>query len=73
MTVDDNSKTTRPNDTTREFEAAEARMHAEADQMPTPEEEAAAERAGRPSPDTERAYEEATERGARQQGEGRLP
>ena len=73
MIVDDNSRPTRPSDTTREFEAAEARMHAEADEMPTPDEEAAAERAGEPSPETAKAYEEATERGARQKGEGRLP
>jgi hypothetical protein len=41
--------------------------------MPTPEEEQAAERAGQPSPETSRNYEDAMERGARQQGEGRLP
>ena len=73
MNVDDNARPTRPSDTTREFEATEARVHGEPDEMPTAEEEAAAERAGEPSAETERAYEEAIERGARQKGEGRLP
>jgi hypothetical protein len=41
--------------------------------MPTPEEEAAAERAGEPGDETRRDYKEMAERGARQQGEGRIP
>jgi uncharacterized protein (DUF2126 family) len=43
----------------------------EADRMPTEEEEQAAERLGAPSPQVEEAYEEALERGAKQQGEGK--
>jgi hypothetical protein len=71
--ADDAQKHTRPSDTTREAERADAQVHAIPDELPTPEEENAAERAGRPSPDVEQNYEEAIERGADQQGEGRLP
>jgi hypothetical protein len=42
-----------------------------ADRMPTPEEEKAAERAKMPA-GTAEAYKEALERGANQQGEGRI-
>jgi hypothetical protein len=65
--------TTRPTSRTRETERADARTPAGPDDMPTPEEEQAAERAGEPSAETSRNYEEAIERGARQEGEGRLP
>ncbi len=64
---------TRPSATTRETERADAEVHAAADDMPTADEEAAAERAGRPDPAVERNYEDAIERGADQQGEGRIP
>jgi hypothetical protein len=73
MTDDANAKPTRPSGTTRETEAADAQVHAAPDRMPTPDEEDAAERAGKPSPDVERNYDEAIERGAKQPGEGRLP
>jgi hypothetical protein len=73
MTVPDNAKPTRPSDTTREAEAADAQVHAAPDDMPTPEDEAAAERAPAESPEVAENYEEAMERGARQKGEGRLP
>ncbi len=64
---------TNPSRMTRDEEAADAQVHAQPDEMPTPEEERAAERAGDPDPEVERNYEEAIERGARQKGEGRLP
>ena len=51
----------------------DAQVHAEADDMPTEEEEAAAERAGKPDPEVAEHYKEMTERGADQKGEGRLP
>ena len=50
----------------------EAQMPADAGQMPTPEEEAAAEQ-NDVDPAVARAEKEATERGANQKGEGRLP
>lgn len=39
---------------------------------PTPEEEKAAERAAESSPDIEDEYRESTERGADQEGEGKV-
>jgi len=71
--VADDTKPTRPSGTTREAEEADAQVHATPDRLPTPEEEAAAERAGAESPEVDENYEEAMERGARQKGEGRLP
>ncbi len=67
------AKPTRPSGTTRDAEAADAQVHASPDDLPTPEEEAAAERAGPPGKDVSDSYEDAMERGANQQGEGRLP
>ena len=64
----DDTKPTRPSSTTREAEAADAQVHATPDEMPTPDEEAAAERAGPESPEVAENYEEAIERGARQKG-----
>jgi hypothetical protein len=64
---------TRPSDTTRAAEAEDAQTHAGSDEQPTPEEEEAAARAGNPSDDVSRNYEDAIERGAKQQGEGRIP
>jgi hypothetical protein len=64
---------TRPSDKTRAAEAADAQVHAEADDMPTEGEEAAAERAGKVDPEVAEHYEEMTDRGANQKGEGRLP
>lgn len=57
---------------TREAERREAQMPADAGQMPTPEEEAAAEQ-NDVTPAVARAEREAAERGANQKGEGRLP
>lgn len=41
-------------------------------QEPTPEEEQAAARAAESSPDIEEEYRESTERGANQEGEGKI-
>ena len=57
---------------TREAERREAQMPADAGQIPTPEEEAAAEQ-NDVTPAVARAEREAVERGANQKGEGRLP
>jgi hypothetical protein len=64
---------TRPSDETRAAEKSDARQTAEPDDMPTPEEEAAAERAGELDPEVAEHYKEMSERGADQKGEGRLP
>jgi hypothetical protein len=50
-------------------------MNAEhgAPQMPTAAESEAADRHGKASPDTSKHYDEMTERGANQKGEGRVP
>ena len=66
-------ESTRPSDETRAAEEEDARVHAEADDMPTEDEEAAAERAGKPDPSVGEHYKEMRERGADQKGEGRLP
>lgn len=63
---------TRPSYATRSEEAAEARRPAGPDREPTAEEEAAAE-ANRLEPSVAEHESEMTERGARQQGEGRIP
>jgi hypothetical protein len=65
-------ETTPVSEATREAERREAQMPADAGQMPTPEEEAAAEQ-NDVDPAVARAEKEATERGANQKGEGRLP
>jgi hypothetical protein len=44
----------------------------DADRPPTEEEEAAAERAGETDPHAAEAYKEAIERGAAQEGEGKI-
>jgi len=64
---------TRPSDKTRATEEEDAQVHAEADEMPTSEEAAAAERAGDIDEDVERSYKGAIERGADEKGEGRIP
>lgn len=66
---DDRAKVTAA---TREAERREAQMPADAGAMPTPEEEAAAEQ-NDVDPAVAQAEKEATERGANQKGEGRLP
>jgi len=64
---------TRPSPETRAAERADAEVEAQPDDMPTRDEEDAAERAGGPSEQTRESYEEMAERGARQKGEGRIP
>ena len=64
---------TTPSKPTRETEKEDARMHSGPDDMPTADEEAAAERAGDVDPEVADNYEDAIERGAKQRGEGRLP
>lgn len=58
---------------TRIFEIEDAQVFRGAGRGPTPEEEAAAERAGSVPPSTADAYKEMTYRGLTQRGEGRLP
>jgi hypothetical protein len=62
----------RIDDQTRQEDERDARASHEADRMPTPEEERAAERAGKPSGDAARNYEEAAKRGANVKGEGQI-
>jgi hypothetical protein len=62
----------RPSDATKAAERAEADQEAGSDRMPTDDEERAAE--GNTIDDDVREHEqEMAERGARQQGEGRIP
>jgi hypothetical protein len=70
--MDDRDRT-RPSDTTRHAEEADALAHATPDKLPTKEEEEAAERSGDLDPEVERSYDEALHRGADQKGEGRIP
>jgi hypothetical protein len=63
---------TRPSDQTRKTEADDARTPARADREPTPDEEKAAEGL-EVDPEVAEHYEEMAERGANQEGEGRLP
>jgi hypothetical protein len=63
---------TRPSAATRATEDEDALVPAQADDAPTPEEEEAATRA-QMDDETARSYKEAIERGARQEGEGRIP
>jgi hypothetical protein len=63
----------RISDATREVAARDASAEHGASEVPTAEEEAAAERYGKASEQTAAEYEEALERGANQPGEGRLP
>ena len=58
---------------TKDAERQEANAEHGAPQTPTPEEEAAAERQGSASDETREHYQEMTDKGANQQGEGRLP
>src|SRR4051812_9548557 len=62
--------TTPDKDTIREDRKALDQEHSP-DREATPEEEAAAERSGDLDPEVSKAYKEAMERGARQEGEGR--
>jgi hypothetical protein len=63
---------TSPSDRTREAEQKEARTKVHADREPTPDEEKLAER-DELDPEVAEHYEEMTERGAKQKGEGRVP
>ena len=63
---------TRPNAATRATEKVDALIEAGADDPPTSEEEQRAERAGAVDDEAARSYKEALERGARQEGEGRI-
>ena len=65
-------KPTSPDAATREAERVEAQAKHESDRAPTPEEQAAAE-AYELGPDVAEHEEDMLERGANQQGEGRLP
>ena len=58
---------------TREAGARDAEAPHGAQETPTPEELEAADRYGGASAETGEHYEEALERGASQQGEGRIP
>jgi len=62
---------TRPSAETRKAEHADAEAKHESDRAPTPQEEAAA--AQDVEPDVAAHEEEMLERGANQQGEGRVP
>lgn len=62
--------TTPDQDTIKEDREALQEAH-DADRMPTPEEEAAAERSGPVDPEVADSYKDALERGASQEGEGR--
>jgi hypothetical protein len=63
---------TRPSGATREEEAREAHARAGAPQVPTAEEEKAAD-SNQPDPAVAEHEQEMPERGAHQKGEGRLP
>jgi hypothetical protein len=66
------SEPTRPTPETRAAERADASRRAGPDEAPTPEEEARAD-ALELDPDVATHEKEMQERGARQEGEGRLP
>jgi hypothetical protein len=63
---------TEPDEQTTAEDEQDARAGHDADRPPTDDEEAAAERAGKPSPESEEAYKEAIERGAAIKGEGQI-
>ena len=63
---------TRPSSETRDAERAEAEAPHDADRAPTPEEEAVAEQSVL-DPDVAEHERDMAERGANQEGEGRIP
>jgi hypothetical protein len=65
-------RNTRPSRATRAAERREAKSRPEAGPAPTAADEAAADE-NELDPDVRRHYEEMTERGAQQKGEGRVP
>jgi hypothetical protein len=66
-------KQQRISDATKEADREAMNAEHGARQVPTAAESEAAERAGSTSPGTSEHYEEMTERGANQKGEGRVP
>lgn len=66
------SDSTRPSDQTHASEKDDARTPAGADRAPTADEEKAAEGLA-VDPDVAQHYKDMAERGANQEGEGRLP
>lgn len=66
-------QTERITDETRAAERQEMHAEAGAPQVPTPEEERAADSYGGASETTKEHYEEMVDKGANQAGEGRLP
>jgi hypothetical protein len=66
-------KQERITDATKESDRKSAAMEHAAPEVPTAAENAAAERKGKADPGVAEHYEEMVERGANQQGEGRLP
>lgn len=64
---------TKPSPETREADQSALDAPHAAQEELTPEEEAAAERAPGPEGETAEHYQEMAERGAHQQGEGRIP
>jgi hypothetical protein len=66
------SKPETPRQATREAEARDAKRDKGPGKMPTPDEEAAAERAER-SPEAEEHYRDYLEKAADVKGEGRIP
>ena len=70
--MSDKPDLTRVSDETRAAERKEAMMPADAGAEPTPEEAEAAER-NDVDPQVAKAEKEATERGAKAKGEGRIP
>ena len=70
--MDEQDERTTPNDSTRAAERDEANRQGQADRMPTPEEEAIADDLEL-DPTVAEHEREMAERGAHQEGEGRLP
>lgn len=66
-------KQERITDATKESDERSAEMGHGAPEVPTAAENQAAERHGKASPGVAEHYEEMVEKGANQQGEGRLP
>lgn len=66
-------KQERISDATKNADRKAANAEHGAPQVPTAAESEAADRHGKTSPGTSKHYEEMTERGANQEGEGRLP
>jgi hypothetical protein len=62
---------TKPNDATRQSDRDALHAEHTANEVPTPDEEAAAER-NTVDPETPEHYQEMTDKGANQKGEGRL-